>query len=56
VWGIALSPDGRYLGTPLIDGATTNLWILPTAGGPMTPVTDFGERSVMIHAQRVVVA
>ena len=48
VWGIALSPDGRYLGTPLIDGATTNLWILPTAGGPMTPVTDFGERSVMI--------
>jgi hypothetical protein len=48
VWGIALSPDGRHLGTPLIDGATTNLWILPTAGGPMSPVTDFGERSVMI--------
>jgi hypothetical protein len=48
VWGIALSPDGRYLATSLIDGATTNLWILPTAGGPMTPMTDFGERSVMI--------
>ncbi len=48
VWGIALSPDGQYLAMSLIDGATTNLWILPTAGGPMTPVTDFGERSVMI--------
>ena len=48
VWSIALSPDGQYLATSLIDGATTNLWILPTAGGPMTPVTDFGERSIMI--------
>ena len=25
----------RYLAMSLIDGATTNLWILPTAGGPM---------------------
>jgi Tol biopolymer transport system component len=43
-----MSPDGRYLATSLIDGATCNLWVLPTSGGPMTPVTDFGERSVVI--------
>ena len=45
---IVMSPDGRYLATSLIDGATCNLWVLPTSGGPMTPVTDFGERSVVI--------
>jgi Tol biopolymer transport system component len=45
---IALSPDGQWLATPLIDGATTNLWVLPTAGGAMKPLTDFGDRSVVI--------
>jgi len=32
----------------LIDGATTNIWLLPTGGGPMAPITDFGDRSVTI--------
>jgi len=45
---ITMSPDGRHLATTLIDGATTNIWRLPTGGGPMTPVTDFGDRSVTI--------
>nr|AFK79206.1 serine/threonine protein kinase [uncultured bacterium F42-01] len=45
---IVISRDGRYLATSLVDGATTNIWVLPTAGGPMTPVTDFGDRSVLI--------
>jgi Tol biopolymer transport system component len=43
---LVLSPDGRHLATLLIDGATTNVWLMPTGGGPMTLVTDFGDRSV----------
>ena len=34
---ISISPDGQHLATLLIDGATTNIWTLPTAGGPMSP-------------------
>jgi len=45
---VFLSPDGRWLAMPLIDGATTNLWSLPTTGGPMKPLTDFGNRSIVI--------
>jgi eukaryotic-like serine/threonine-protein kinase len=43
-----LSPDGRYLATSLDDSGTANLWALPTEGGAMKPVTDFGERTVVI--------
>jgi Tol biopolymer transport system component len=43
-----LSPDGRWLALPLMDGATTNLWALPTQGGPMRQLTDFGDRSIEI--------
>jgi Tol biopolymer transport system component len=43
-----LSPDGQWLAAPLIDGATTNLWVLPVAGGSMRAVTDFGDRSILI--------
>jgi eukaryotic-like serine/threonine-protein kinase len=43
-----LSPDGLWLALPLIDGATTNVWLIPTSGGPMRAVTEFGERSVFI--------
>ena len=32
--------------------ATSNIWGLPTNGGPMRPLTDFGDRSVVI-ARRV---
>jgi Tol biopolymer transport system component len=45
---VFLSPDGRWLGMPLIDGATTNLWVLPTAGGSLRQLTDFGDRSILI--------
>jgi Tol biopolymer transport system component len=43
-----LSPDGRWLAVPLVDGATSNLWALPTAGGPMKQLTDFGDRCTVI--------
>jgi Tol biopolymer transport system component len=43
-----VSPDGRWLAAPLVDGATANVWLIPTDGGPMRPVTDFGERPVLI--------
>ncbi|HET7746712.1 MAG TPA: hypothetical protein VFM29_05395, partial [Vicinamibacteria bacterium] len=47
-----LSPDGQWLAMPLTDGTTSNLWVLPTSGAPMRPVTDFGDRSLVI-ARRV---
>jgi len=28
--------------------ATTNIWTLPTTGGAMSRVTDFGERSILM--------
>jgi eukaryotic-like serine/threonine-protein kinase len=43
-----MSPDGRHIATSLHDGGTANLWLIPTDGAPMKPVTDFGERIVMI--------
>ena len=43
-----LSPDGQWLAVPLVDGATCNVWALPTAGGPMKPLTDFGDRCNVI--------
>ena len=45
---ICISPDGAQLAVLLIDGATTNIWTLPTTGGAMSRVTDFGERSILI--------
>ena len=32
-----LSPDGRSLAMPLMDGATTNIWCLPTDGRALYP-------------------
>jgi len=43
-----LSPDTRSLAVPLIDGATTNIWSVPAAGGAMRPLTDFGNRFTLI--------
>jgi Tol biopolymer transport system component len=43
-----LSPDGKWLATSLTDGTTTNLWLLPSGGGAMRQITDFGERSTLI--------
>src|SRR5262245_2754459 len=45
---VFLSANRRWLGVPLIDGGTTNIWVIPTDGGTPRPVTDFGERSVLI--------
>jgi hypothetical protein len=43
-----LSPDGQWLAVPLADAATSNVWAFPTCGGPMKPLTDFGDRSNLI--------
>ena len=40
--GHALSRDGRWIAIPLKDGATTNIWAIPTSGGPFRQLTDFG--------------
>jgi Tol biopolymer transport system component len=45
---LIVSPDGRWLATPLTDGVTTNLWALPAEGGPLRQITDFGHRSLTI--------
>ncbi len=47
-----LSPDGKWLAVPLIDGPSSNIWLAPSAGGPLLPITDFGQRPVLI-ARRV---
>jgi serine/threonine protein kinase/Tol biopolymer transport system component len=47
-----LSPDGKWLAMPLIDGSTTNLWALSTAGGGWRQLTNFRPRNVVI-ARRI---
>jgi len=44
----SLSPDGKWLAAPLIDSTSVNIWLIPTDGEAMRPITDFGERSVFI--------
>jgi dipeptidyl aminopeptidase/acylaminoacyl peptidase len=43
-----LSPDGGSLALPLLDGPATNLWVVSTRDGAMRPLTDFGERAVLM--------
>jgi eukaryotic-like serine/threonine-protein kinase len=43
-----LSPDGKLLAAPLLDGTTSNIWAIPAGGGAMRPLTDFGHRNIMI--------
>jgi tricorn protease len=43
-----ISPDGRWLALTLTDGGVTNLWALPTDGGPLRQITDFGQRRTFI--------
>jgi Tol biopolymer transport system component len=43
-----LSPDGKWLGMPLNDGSTSNLWALSTSGGAWRQLTDFRPRNVVI--------
>jgi Tol biopolymer transport system component len=45
------SPDDRWLAVPLKDGATTNIWAIPTGGGPFRQLTDFGQRAILIARQ-----
>ena len=47
----ALSPDGRWIALPLVDGLTTDIWLLPTDGGPMRVVTNFADRQTLIARQ-----
>jgi Tol biopolymer transport system component len=44
----ALSPDGKWLATSLLDRPTTNLWAIPTSGGSLKPLTNFGDRATLI--------
>jgi Tol biopolymer transport system component len=46
--GHTLSPDDRWIAMPLKDGPTTNIWVIPTDGGPMRQITDFGRRAILI--------
>jgi Tol biopolymer transport system component len=43
-----LSPDGKGLAVLLTDGPTTDIWVQPTAGGPMRRVTDFDRQATFI--------
>ena len=47
-----ISADGKWLALTLTDGGATNLWALPTTGGPLRQITDFGQRRTFI-ARRV---
>ena len=49
--GHALSRDNRWIAVPLKDGATTNIWAIPTSGGPFRQLTDFGRRAILIARQ-----
>jgi Tol biopolymer transport system component len=49
--GYVLSPDDRWLTMPLKDAGTTNIWALPTDGGPPRQLTDFGHRPILIARQ-----
>ena len=48
---LSISPNGEHLAVLLIDAATTNIWKLPTAGGDMTKITEFGDRCTLIARQ-----
>jgi serine/threonine protein kinase len=47
-----VSPDGKWLALLLTDGASTDIWAQPTAGGPLRRITDFGKQATFI-ARRV---
>lgn len=47
-----LSPDGKWVAVLLAEGAGTNIWAIPTAGGPLRKLTEFEGRRALI-ARRV---
>lgn len=44
----ALSPNDRWLATPLRDQGTTNLWLVLTEDKSLRPITDFEQRATTI--------
>jgi len=42
------SPDGTRLALPMLDGPTTNVWMIPVDGTPMYAATDFSAEPVLI--------
>jgi Tol biopolymer transport system component len=49
--GHVLSADGRLIAVALKDGATTNIWAIPTDGSAMRQITDFGHQAILIARQ-----
>ncbi|HVO81846.1 MAG TPA: protein kinase [Terriglobales bacterium] len=47
-----ISPDGNWLAMPLVNGTTSDIWALPTGGGELRRITDFGPQPTYI-ARRV---
>jgi len=47
----ALSKDGEWLAFGLVDGVTSNLWLLSTNDGSWRQITDFREQPTMIARQ-----
>ena len=47
-----VSPDGKWLAMPLLDGSTTNIWAISTDRGEWRKLTDFGQRNVVM-ARRI---
>jgi Tol biopolymer transport system component len=47
-----VSPDGKWLAMPLVDGSTTNIWAISTDRGEWRKLTEFGQRNVVI-ARRI---
>ena len=45
---MSLSPDGRHLALPLLDGAASNVFVMPVEGGSFRAVTHFGDRPTVI--------
>lgn len=48
LFSTTLSPDGRWIAMVLTDAGTSNVWVLPTGGGPLRPITDYGTRATLI--------
>ena len=47
-----LSPDGKWLAAPLVEGPTTNLWRISTSDGRREKIVDFGNAATVV-ARRV---
>ena len=48
LWQMVLSRDDKWFASPLTDHGTTNLWVMPSNGGSLRMLTDFGNRPTII--------